>query len=109
MSPVAYLLLALLVIPLAIALMRANELFCLKLRGGRLMLARGRIPQRLLNDMADVVRDAGVSACTIRGLSEGNRAVVEARGELGEGHRQRLRNVIAQWPVARIRTASRGR
>jgi hypothetical protein len=108
-SPVAYVLLALLVIPLVIALMRANELFCLELRDKKLVLARGRIPQRLLNDMADVVRDSGATTCTIRGLSEGNRAVVEARGDLGEGHRQRLRNVIAQWPVARIRTASRGR
>ena len=35
--------------PLVVALLRANELFYLRHEGGRLRVARGRIPQALLD------------------------------------------------------------
>jgi hypothetical protein len=95
--------------PLVVALMRANELFYLRLREGRLRVARGRIPQALLDDIADVLRDPPVAEGSVRGVSEDGRAVLYAEGELSEGQRQRLRNVVAQWPVVRIRNAPRPR
>ncbi len=95
--------------PLVVALLRANELFYLRYAGGRLRVARGRIPQALLDDIADVLRDPPVEAVGIRGVSEDGRAVLYAEGALGEGQRQRLRNVVARWPVVRIRSAPRPR
>jgi hypothetical protein len=95
--------------PLVVVLMRANELFYLRLRDGRLHVARGRIPQALLDDIADVLRAPPVAEGSVRGVSEDGRAVLYAEGELSEAQRQRLRNVVAQWPVVRIRNAPRPR
>jgi hypothetical protein len=103
------LLLLLLTAPLVVALLRANELFCLKLRGGRIRVARGRIPQRLLDDIGDVLGDPPVTEGTLRGVSEGGRVRLYAEADLTEGQRQRLRNVIGQWSVTQVRNASRPR
>jgi Protein of unknown function (DUF3634) len=108
--PLAVALLLLLAMsPLVVALMRANELFYLRLRGGGVRVARGRIPQALLNDIADVLRDPPVAEGAIRGVSEDGRARLYPECELSEGQRQRLRNVVARWPVATIRAAPRRR
>ncbi len=108
--PLAFaLLLLLFTAPLVVALLRANELFYLRLHDGRIRVARGRIPQRLLDDITDIVRDAGVREGTLRGVSEDGRVRLYAEAELPEGHRQRLRNVIGGWQVAQIRNAPRPR
>jgi hypothetical protein len=107
--PLAIALLLLVVMaPLVVALLRANELFYLRLSGGRVRVARGRIPQQLLNDLADVLRDPPVEGA-LRGVSEDGRVRLYPEGELSEGQRQRLRNVVAAWPVVRVRNAPRPR
>lgn len=103
------LLLLLATVPLVLALLRANELFYLRLREGRIRVARGRIPQRLLDDIGDVLRDPAVTAGTLRGVSEDGRVRLYAEADLTEGQRQRLRNVIGGWQVAQIRNAPRPR
>jgi hypothetical protein len=106
--PLAIVLLLLLVtIPLVVGLLRANELFCLRLRDGKLRRSRGRIPQGLLNDLADVLRDPPLDRAVLRGVVEDRRVRIYADGALTEAQRQRIRNVVAQWPVARVRNASR--
>jgi hypothetical protein len=106
--PLAIILLLLLVIaPLVVALMRANELFLLRIHDGRVRVARGRVPQRLLQDIGDVVRDPEVVKGTLRGVSEDGRVRLYPDAELSEAQKQRLRNVIAQWPVAKVRNAAR--
>jgi hypothetical protein len=99
-----------------LALVRANELFCLRVRGGRIHIARGRIPQQLLDDIADVVRGRGQSGggasdlrVVIRGVVEDRRARLYVEGELSPEAQQRLRNTISAWPVAKIRAAPRPR
>ena len=42
--------------PLVLALVRANELFLVRVRDGVVRIVRGRVPARLLDDLADVVR-----------------------------------------------------
>lgn len=102
------LLLLLLAIPLVVSLLRANELFCLRIRGGRIRIARGRIPKRLLDDIADVLRDQPSFEGTIRGVVEDRRVrLYAADGELDDAHRQRLRNIVAAWSPAQIRSAPR--
>lgn len=102
--PLAMLLLA---IPLVLALVRANELFCLKYDGERVRVVRGRIPQELLGDIGDVLRSVPTERVTLRGVVEDRAARLYADGALSEAQRQQLRNVIGQWPVIRIRTAPR--
>jgi hypothetical protein len=103
------LLLLLATAPLVVALLRANELFCLRLHGGRIRIARGRIPQRLLDDIADVLRRGAVAEGTLRGVSEDGRVRLYAEAALSDAARQRLRNVVGQWSVTQVRNAPRAR
>ena len=108
--PIAFaLLLLVLTAPLVVALLRANELFCLRLRGGRIRIVRGRIPQRLLDDVGDVLGDPPVAEGTLRGVSEGGRVRLYPDADLSDAQRQRLRNVIGQWSVTEVRNAPRPR
>jgi hypothetical protein len=95
--------------PLVVALLRANELFVLRLRNGRLSIARGRLPQRLLDDIGDVVRAPVVLEGTLRGVSEDGRVRIYADADLTDAQRQRLRNVLGQWSVTQVRNAPRRR
>jgi hypothetical protein len=99
--------LLLLSIPLILAIVRANELFFLRVRDGRVSVRRGRIPQRLLDDIADVLR--GVASATLRGVTEDGRPRLYAEGDLGAEHKQRLRNLMGTWSTAQIRNAPRAR
>lgn len=97
-------------IPLVLALLRANELFCLRARGERLTIVRGRVPQRLLDDIHDILRRTPpITQVVIRVVVEDAVPRVYVEGELTEGQRQQLKNVISAWPVARIRSAPRPR
>jgi len=93
--------------PLVLAIVRANELFYVRIRTGRVTIARGRIPQRLLDDIADVVRSVDRGA--LRGVTEGGRPRLYAEGELAPEQKQRLRNLIGAWSTAQIRSAPRPR
>lgn len=106
--PLALALLVLvLAIPLVVALMRANELFFIRVRNGKVRVVRGRIPQKLLNDFAEIVRDPPMEEGALRGVSEDRRVRIYPEGELTDGQKQRIRNVVAGWPVAKIRNAPR--
>jgi Protein of unknown function (DUF3634) len=96
-------------VPLVIALLRANELFYLRLRGGRIRIARGRVPQRLLDDMADILRDPAPAGGTLRGVSEDGRVQLYEDAGLTDAQKQQLRNVVGGWTVAQVRNAPRPR
>lgn len=93
--------------PLVLAILRANELFLLRVQGGRVGIRRGRIPQRLLDDIGEIVR--AVEHATLRCVIEGGRPRLYTEGELSPEHKQRLRNVIGTWSAAQIRQAPRPR
>jgi len=93
--------------PLVLAIMRANELFFLRIHGGKISVRRGRIPQRLLDDITDVVR--GVDRAALRGVVEEGKPRLYADGEIAPEQKQRLRNLIGTWSTAQIRTAPRPR
>jgi hypothetical protein len=102
--------LAVLVAVVILGLMRINELFVLRKTAGKLIVVRGRIPPRLLGDIDDVLRHAKVDGVVLRGVSEQGRLRLRAKGaELGAAVQQRLRNVAAQWPLAKVRNAPRRR
>lgn len=109
--PFLVLIIALLVVvlPLVVSLMRANELFCLRVEGRHVRILRGRLPQRLLNDMVDVLRAEAVGRGTVRVVVEDRRARVYVEGDITREQAQRLRNTVSMWPVAKIRNAPRPR
>jgi hypothetical protein len=107
MPLVIALLLLVATVPLVVALLRANELFVLRLRDGRASIARGRLPQRLLDDIGDVLRDPPVLEGTLRGVSEDGRVRLYADAALSDAQRQRLRNVVGQFSVTQVRNAPR--
>lgn len=83
---------------------RANELFCLSVREGRVLLIRGRIPPSLLHAIEDVARRSGIRRATIRGVAGQHHARIVASG-VDEGTAQRLRNVFGTHPVQKLRGA----
>ena len=98
-------LLMVLCVPMAFSLSRANELFVVDVTGDGVKVRRGRIPQKLLDDIGDVVR--GVSHATVRCKSEGGKPRLYASGAVGADQSQRLRNIVGTWTVAQMRTAPR--
>ena len=97
--------LLLLASPLVIAIIRANELFVVKIEDGKARLMRGRLPPRLLADVSDVVR-AGERA-RLHCVNEGGKPTLYAEGTLSSAEKQRLRNLVGVWSVAQIRSGAR--
>jgi hypothetical protein len=100
-------LLCLLSIPLVFSIYRSNELFVVEVRKGKVRFTRGRMPQRLLNEIADVVRRPRVVSGRIRVVKEGGMPKVQAEGQFEPDHLQRLRNVVGTYEVAQIRAGGR--
>ncbi len=104
--PLALLALA---VPLVVALLRANELFFVRVEGRNVRLLRGRLPQRLLDDIVDVLRAAPVGRGAVRVVVEDRRARVHVEGDISPEQAQQLRNTVSMWPIAKLRAAPRRR
>jgi hypothetical protein len=89
--------------PLGLAMMRANELFVLRVRAGKVIVRRGKLPQKLLDDIDDVMKP--VAQATVRCVNEGGRPRAFADGAITPEQKQRLRNVIGAWSTLQIRHA----
>ncbi|MDQ3030935.1 MAG: DUF3634 family protein [Myxococcota bacterium] len=85
-------------------LSRANEIFCVSVRDGRLLLVRGRIPIALKHDFEDVVRRARLQRATIRAVSSQSHARLVMSG-VDEHVAQRLRNTFGHHPIQKLRSA----
>lgn len=99
--------LAIFAVPLVVSIRRSTELFVVDVRKGRAFLRRGRIPQRLLNDLGDVVKRARVVSGTLRCVVEQGRPRLYPSGQLEAGTIQQLRNVVGTYDVAKIRAGKR--
>jgi hypothetical protein len=104
---VALAILVVLAIPLAVAILRANEVVCLDVANGKIAVRRGRIPQRLLSDLADVTTRPRIARAVVRILAENGRPRVVVSGDVGEDQLQQLRNVVGTYQLAQIRNAPR--
>lgn len=94
--------LAVLLIPLGIAISRSTELFVLRADAGRVRVVRGRLPPSLLSDLRDVFARSQETGWLRVTVSRGA-AMVNARGAITEPTLQRLRNVIGVVPLQRLR------
>jgi hypothetical protein len=90
--------------PAVIALARANELFFVSVRGGRVLYIRGRISPVLLREFEDVVARAAVARASLRAVLSGGRVRLLVKGTDGDVA-QRLRNVIGIVPEHKLRAA----
>jgi hypothetical protein len=80
---------------LLVVYLRARELFCVSVRGGRTLLVRGRIPAGLLSSIGEVVRRDGVKRGTVKALRGEHSARLVTSG-MSEATEQRLRNVFGR-------------
>jgi hypothetical protein len=94
--------------PLILAVMRSNQVFVLRVNAGQLKFIRGRIPQQLFDQIADLVRGT-----TTRGdlivVTDNGRARLTAKGPFDPGLLQQARNVVGLYPLAKIRAGGRPR
>lgn len=84
-----------------VMLARANELFVLSAREGRVLLLRGKVPRQLERELSAVLREAGASG-QLRGVRRGGQTRIVGRG-LPDDLEQRLRNVFFASRFAKMR------
>lgn len=99
--------LALALVPLIVSIRRSTELFLIQVRDGKARFTRGRIPQSLLDDIADVVRSPPVERAELRAVRRGGQPEWAVRGALGSDQLQRLRNVLGRYSAQRISAGGR--
>lgn len=87
---------------------RANEVFAVSVRNGRVLLVRGSIPPALLDAFEDVVQRARVRHAMIRAVRGDTHARLVVSGT-DEGVTQRLRNTFGthHWSTLRSPHAPR--
>jgi hypothetical protein len=91
-------------IPLVLALVRANEIFYLRIDRGQVRKVRGRIPPKLLEDVRDIIKRKPPETGWIRAVIEDRRVSVYADGELSPEQKQQLKNVVGLWPLPKLRS-----
>lgn len=89
---------------LFVVISRGNELFVLSVRGGSVLLVRGRIPGALQHDIEDVLGRARVQNATVRAVRSSGHARLVMSG-LDEGTQQRLRNTFGIHPIQKLQSA----
>lgn len=91
------------------SLRRAATLFTLRIRQGRVVSSRGRLPPRLLAELVEIVDRAGVIRANVRGVVREGRPVLLFEGEMAPSAVQQMRNVVGQFSVGEIRTGRTAR
>lgn len=87
----------------------ALTLFVVRIQSGRVDYVKGRIPPRLLDEIAEVVRLQQAAALVVTCRVENQRASLSFKGRSDQGLEQVLRNLVGQYPLTRLRQAPRSR
>lgn len=109
MDPSLLYALAVIVVAAAVLVHRraTRGIFVLSVRGGAVRRDRGTIPAAVLNDVRDVLERSGATG-TVRAMDVGRAtAVIELEGDFSPELAQRLRNVLGNVPVTRLRAGRR--
>ena len=88
---------------------RANELFCVSVRKGKLLLIRGRAPGTLLDGFRDVAERGAIQRATLRAYRAQGGARLSVSGVADPGQRQQFRNIFHLYPMSQLRAAPRSR
>ena len=84
---------------------RANELFYVSVRDGRVLVVRGAVPQALLNDFKAAVQKPLVKRGSIKCVKTQAGGQIYAGGDIDDFTLQRLRNIFRIYPVSNLRAA----
>ena len=103
----AGLLVALLLVPIAIGLRRAGELFVVRVSAGQVTHVRGKVPKRVWDEIAEVLRRSGAEAAEVRVVREDGRPALRTKGRLPESVLQQLRNVLGRYRLPELRAGAR--
>jgi hypothetical protein len=90
---------------LLFAISRARHLFALRIRKGKIVSVKGRIPPTVVGELADVFKDTTTSG-TLTGSSERGRVRVDFSGKITDNVMQRARNVVGMFPLSRFQGQS---
>jgi len=93
----------LILLAFGVALRRANELFALRARAGKLELRRGRLSPALFAEFSDIAQREQLDGAEIRVLSEAGSPRLLVQGSSNPALEQALRNVLGRYPVSQIR------
>lgn len=104
---IALLLVALLLVPIAVGLRRATELFALRVSEGQVRHVRGKVPKRVYDELAEVLTRAGVESVELRVVHEQGHPALRTKGALSDSVLQQLRNVLGRYPLAQLRAGAR--
>lgn len=83
---------------------RANELFAIRVVRGAAVHIRGRLPPALFTAISEVVARPAIDRATLRAVLRRRMPALEVRGNVPDYQLQQLRNVLGQFPAARIRS-----
>ena len=83
---------------------RTGELFVVSVRNGVVLLVRGRIPNGMMADFAEVVRRPPIRRGTIRAIKTEHGSRLSFSG-IDESREQRMRNIFALYPASQLRHA----
>jgi hypothetical protein len=84
-------------------------LFVLLVEDGRIVSVRGRMPQRLFDDIADVVARERPARLRLECRLENGLAALHFDANADPGLRQVMRNLVGEYPAVRLRGANRVR
>jgi hypothetical protein len=86
-------------------LTRANELFYVSVRDGKVLVVRGRVPVGLLQTFAEVVAEPVVRRGAIKAWKDEGGGQLACSGDIDEGREQRMRNAFMLYPASKLRQA----
>lgn len=89
------------------AVTRAPALFRLRIKNGRIVSARGRIPSRLFSDLREIAERGHVRAAKISALIRDGEVTLHIDGEFSPDVLQSMRNVAGQFTAAEIRAGKK--
>jgi hypothetical protein len=90
---------------LLFAVSRARHLFALKIRKGKIVSVKGRIPPTVVGELADVFKGTSTSG-TLAASIERGRVRVDFSGTISDNVMQRARNVVGMFPLSRFQGQS---
>ena len=103
----ALLLVVLLLAPIAVGLWRGTELFVVRLSAGQVTHVRGKVPKRVLDEIAEVLRRSGMQSAEVRVVHDEGRPALRTKGTLPEPVLQQLRNVLGRYRLPELRAGAR--
>jgi hypothetical protein len=86
-------------------LTRANELFYVSVRDGKVLVVRGRVPVSLLQDFAEAVKEPVVRRGGIKAWKTEDGGQLACSGDIDAGREQRMRNAFMLYPASKLRQA----